>query len=230
MFVISGDMWMAVIAIAVAECAGVSNGLEDALALEQSGRDADALGALDALAARSPGWELPRIESARLRIKLGRELDRAAADLELARSLAPNNPRAHYLFGVLSEDRGDVEAAVRGYGAALVLRPSYREARFRLAGIHFARGEWALAEQHYREIPQARLQWIATLEKQGRDDVAEAELVRMREAQPQSLLIARRLSALYERTGRIDLARKIEAQVDTPGIRKKMRPLRKSGR
>jgi tetratricopeptide (TPR) repeat protein len=235
-FVISRDMWMAVIAIVVAGCSGAADGLDEALALERAGRDADALGALDALALRSPAWELPRIEAARLRMKLGRELDRAAADLQLALSLAPGNPRAHYLFGVAAEGRGDEEAAMRGYDAALSLRPSYEEARFRLAGIHFARGEWALAEHHYRELAQgssassqARLQWIATLEKQGRDDAAEAELVRMREADPRSMLVAHRLAALYERTGRMDLARKIATQADAPE-RKKMRPLRKSRR
>lgn len=230
-------MWMAVAAIVGMSCAGATDGLADALALEQAGRDAEALAALDALVRHSPRWALPRIESARLRLKLARELDRAAADLQVARSLAPENPRAHFLLGLAAEERGDDGGAVQAYDAALLLRPSYEEARLRLAGIHFARGEWALAEPHYRELAEAdpdathaRLQWIATLENQGFDDAAEAELIRMRANAPQSIPVARRLAALYERTGRSALARRITVDMDTPERRKKMRPLLKSRR
>ena len=218
--------------------AGNASDLESVLALEREGRDVEALAAADALVRQAPGWELPRLESARLRMKLGRELERAAFDADVARSLAPENPRAHFLFGLVSEERGQDDEAVSAYEMALLLKPSYDEPRFRLAGIYFARGDWPLAEEHYRALAaeqagasSARLQWIATLERQGRDDVAEQELIRIRRADPASIAVARRLAALYERTGRPSLARKILAGLETAGANeKKMRTLKKSRR
>jgi tetratricopeptide (TPR) repeat protein len=232
-------MWMVTAVMLVAGSAGTAGEVEDALALEREGRDGDALAAMDQLVRRSPAWELPRLEAARLRMKLGRELDRAVFDADVARSLTPENPRAHYLFALISEERGQEAEAVRAYETALALRPTYDEARFRIAGIYFARGDWALAEEHYRALSaedpaasSARLQWIATLERQGRDEDAEQELVRIRRADPGSIAVARRLAALYERTGRPGLARKILASVEAPREEeaKKMRPLRKSRR
>jgi tetratricopeptide (TPR) repeat protein len=230
-------MWM-VTALLVAAAPAAPGEIENVHALEREGRDADALAAVDALVRRLPGSELPRLESVRLRMKLARELERAAFDADVARSLAPENPRAHFLFGLVSEERGEEEEAVRAYEMALILRPSYEEPRFRLAGIYFARGDWALAEEHYRELAgedpepsSARLQWIAALERQGREAAAEQELIRIRRADPGSTAVARRLVALYERTGRPGLAQKILAELETPGANeKKMRPLRRSRR
>ena len=237
-------MWMvtAVMLLAAAVGApGETGEIDGALALEREGRDGEALAAMDALVLRSPAWELPRLEAARLRMKLGREVNRAGFDADVARSIAPENPRAHYLVGLVCEERGEEAEAVSAYEEALVLKPSYDEARFRLAGIYFARGDWALAEEHYRALAlasgdesgasPARLQWIATLERQGRDEDAEQELIRMRQVDPGSIAVARRLAALYERTGRPARARRILAGLETAAMNeKKMRPLRRSRR
>src|SRR5690606_25063218 len=129
----------------------------------------------DALVRRSPAWVAPRLEAGRLRLKLGGDLDRAEYDLDVARAIAPENPRAQYLYGLAREERGDDDGALAAYEAAIQLRPAYDEARLRLAGILFARGAWAEAEPHYRIVATSRpdwthvrLQWVSTLENQGR--------------------------------------------------------------
>ncbi|MFZ5469297.1 MAG: hypothetical protein ACOZIN_07650 [Myxococcota bacterium] len=210
--------------------------LSDALALEQRGGDTEALELVEAVVKSRPDWEIPRLEAARLRLKLGRGLDLALAHLEAARSLAPENPRGHFLYGLLMEERREVRTAIDAHELALTYRTDYHEARFRLAGLYFGLGEWALAERHYRICAQAhpdatgaRLQLATTLERQGKLEDTELELSKLFVAQPKSQVVGRRLVELYERTGRLHLADKVRRQLgERP--RRQLRELKKSRR
>ena len=206
--------------------------LEDALALERSGDPVRALALLEQLVRRDPTSPLARIEAARLRLKLGKDLERAEMDLEAARSLAPENPRAHYLWGLLMEERGRRADAIQALELALLYRPDYADARFQLAGDYFSEGNWAQAETHYRTLcklnsdsTQARLQLAATLEKEGKLHQAEDELRHLLAEQPRSGLFRRKLGEFYARTNRAELAAKM---LDAP--KRKMRELNKSSR
>ncbi|MHB8879491.1 MAG: tetratricopeptide repeat protein [Myxococcaceae bacterium] len=215
--------------------ANPASALRQALAFEET-EPRRALALVDGLVRADPSWVLPRLEAARLRLKAGQELDRAEADLEAARSLSPENPRAQFLFGLLQEERGDHQAACRALELAVLYRRDYDEARFRLGGIYFARGDWLKAELHYRAISKghphesvARLQLALALEKQGREVDAEAELQALRAAQPDSALVLRRLADFYERTGRPKLAAAARRALADPP-RAKMRDLKRSAR
>jgi tetratricopeptide (TPR) repeat protein len=209
--------------------------LRQALGEEEAGNDGAALQRLDVLSRMNPGWELPRLEAARLRLKRGTELDQAEADLEVARAVAPQNPRAHYLWALLHQERSQSEDAIRCLEQALKLREDYADARFRLAGLHLEQGRWVDAQQHYRilatlkpEWTQPRLQLAHVLEMQQKLEDAERELRRLLDENPQSSHVRQRLVAFYERTGRPKLAERVRAQ---PNVRpRKLRPLPKSKR
>ncbi|MCY1047303.1 hypothetical protein OV208_38755 [Corallococcus sp. bb12-1] len=212
--------------------------LTDALSLETAGNDAGALAALEQLVLSQPRWELPRLEAARLLLKAGSapELDRAQAHLDAAWREAPENPRVHFLRGQLLEERSAPFDAIRAYEKAVGLRPSYDDARFRLAGLWAQVGDWLKAELHYRPLSkskpawvQVRLQLAAVLEKQGRVLDAEREFLAARDAQPTSPGVLRTLAAFYDRTARPQLAAKVRAQLAAPEKRP-MRVLKPSKR
>jgi tetratricopeptide (TPR) repeat protein len=213
-----------------------SASLTRALAREEAGDTAGALTEVESLINSAPGWELPRMEAARLMLKLGGELDRAEVHLDVATALAPQNPRAYYLRGLLFEERGRPLLAAQAYEAALVYRPSYEEARFRLAGLWVAQGDWLKAELHYRLLSRARPEWVQVrlllaqvLERQERLEDAEQELLAAREFQPGNLQATRRLADLYERTGRQRLAEKLRQALEAP-VKRPMRSLKPSRR
>lgn len=206
--------------------------LDDVLAAEKDGDDKRALLLAKQVAAREPGWHLARLEAGRLRLKLGVELGAAEVDLEVARSRAPENPRVHYYWALLSLERGDLEQAQSFLERAVLLRSSYAEARARLAGLCFTGERWDCAEKHYREIvrldpsPGNWVQLAASLEGQARLTEAEVlykSVLLQNPAHPGAL---RKLAALYDRTGRSDLASGLRGEKQP----KKMRPLKKSRR
>jgi tetratricopeptide (TPR) repeat protein len=221
-------MWFALAGVLfVAAGAG---SLEDALEIERSGDTARALQWVEQLVRGDPAWAIARIEAGRLRLKLGEDLDRAEMHLEAARSLAPENARAHYLWGLLMEERGRLRDAIRSLDLAVLYRPDYADARFRLAGDYFSEGNWAQAEAHYRVLSelrsdwtQARFQLAAALEKEGKFAEAEGELRRLVSEQPGSALFRRKLGEFYARSNRPELASKL---LDEP--KKKMRELNRS--
>jgi predicted Zn-dependent protease len=222
-------------ALVLAISAGPVDGLQEAQRLEAEGRDEQALEAVEALVRRHPTRELLRLEAARLRLKLGKGLDTAEVHLEVARSLAPENPRAHFLWGLLAEERGRPVEAVAALERAVLYRSNYDEARFRLAGLYFARQDWLRAEAHYRLIAQAhpdqvppRLALASALENQQKLDAAEEVLRQLYAEQPTSVVAGRKLAELYDRTGKADSARKVRATFEAP--KKKMRELKSSRR
>lgn len=207
--------------------------LDSALALEQQGKDTEALSALDALVKQSPGEVIARLEDARLRIKLGAGLDLAEAHLEAARSRAPENPRVHYLWALLCDERGRRPEARRALEVALALRPDYLDARFQLAGILFSESDFAGAAAAYSayvaahpDATGARLQLASALEQSGKTKDAEAELRRLSKAG--NPLATQRLAQLLEREGKKNEAASVRRAVEPP--RKVMRALKPSGR
>lgn len=216
--------------------AGGSERLQQALALEQSGDDRAAVSALTALASEQPRWELPRLELARIQLKLG-QVDQAQAQLEAVRALAPDNPRANFYWAAVMEERSRPWDAIRALERAVSLREDYWDARFRLAGLCLSVGDLLKAELHYRALAKARpeminvrLQLVDVLEKQGRLDDAESELRHLLAEQPRSPAVIRKLAAFLERTGRPELAAKMYKRLDEPAAQKKMRALPKSRR
>ncbi|MBZ4420833.1 lipopolysaccharide assembly protein LapB [Myxococcus sp. RHSTA-1-4] len=210
--------------------------LSDALALEAAGDDAGALSALEALVRARPGWELPRLEAARLLLKTGGALEQAEAHLNAVATVAPTNPRAWYLRGLLWEERGDRLQAIRAYEQAVQHRSSYEDARFRLGGLWAAQGDWLKSELHYRYLARAKPEWVQVrlqlaevLEKQERLLDAEKELLAARTWQPASPLVLRRLADFYERTERPHLAQKVRKSME-PQQKRSMRVLKPSRR
>ncbi len=183
-----------------------AEGLAQALEPEARGDAGAALEAVDAYLLRWPAEVLPRLEAARLRLKLGRDLERAAFDLDVARTLAPENARAQFLLGKLNEETRKPAAAKEAYETALLWRPEYVEARLRLASLLLAEERWAEAEPHYRKLSsaqtQARLGLVVAVEKQGRLNEAEQELKRWLKEQPHSRVARKAWEDFHARTGR----------------------------
>lgn len=209
--------------------------LRSALELESQGRDTDAIAALEKLALEEKDWELPKMEAARLYLKLGTELPRARAHLAAALKRAPNNPRAHYLWGLVREEEGALDDAVAALEKSVALRPSYADALFRLAGLHAQRKSWERAELHYRTLARlqpewtsARLQLSVAMEHRGDLEGAERELRKLWDEQPNNLVVQRKLTDFYLRTGRPALAEAIRTA--KPGEKRKLRPLKPSRR
>lgn len=201
--------------------------LTEALAHEESGDTAAALAGVEALLRSSPTWALARLEAARLLLKSGGSLQHAEAHLDAAGALAPENPRVHYLRGLLSEEQGEPWRAMQAYEAAVLYRPSYEDARFRLGGLALALGDLLKAELHFRILARARPDWTQVrlqlaqvLERQERVADAEAELKALHALQGGNALVTRRLAELYERTGRPQLAAKLRKGLEPPPKRK----------
>jgi tetratricopeptide (TPR) repeat protein len=209
--------------------------VQRALALEERGDDAGALATLDRLVKEEPAWELPRLEAARLRLKAGSDLDRAELDLETARAIAPENPRGHFLWAMLAQERGRPAEAVSALERAVALRSGYADAWFRLAPLYAELERWADAEQAYRELLryrsdslQARFALAQVLEKQNKLEDTERELRRLLDENPIPV-VRERLADFYRRTDRPKLAEK--ALKGTPAKKvRKLRPLPKSRR
>jgi tetratricopeptide (TPR) repeat protein len=213
-----------------------ASALGAALAQESAGDDAGALASLEALVRSRPTWELPRIEAARLMLKLGQEPARIQAQLDAAGALAPVNPRAHYLQGLLWEEQGRPRAAIQAFERALSYRAAFEDARVRLAALYLAQGDLLRAELNYALLARARPDWLQVrlqlahvVEQQGRVEDAEHSLLALLQAQPEQPLVLRRLAELYERTGRPERAAPLRARLERSTSRPK-RPLQPSRR
>ncbi|EPX61997.1 tetratricopeptide repeat protein [Cystobacter fuscus DSM 2262] len=231
-------LWLLVAGtLAAATDVPVSGDLTPALTQEAAGDAAGALAAIQEIIQSWPNEALPRLEAARLRLKLGGDLDLVEKDLEVASTAAPNNPRLHFLRGLLWEERGQLTRSASAYERAVFLRSSYDEARFRLGGVWASLGDWLKAEMHYRllartrpEWIQVRLQLIHVIEQQGRLEDAEKEWRELHAEQPANVLVVEQFARFYERTGRPHLAAQLRAKLGPASPPKKMRPLRPSRR
>ncbi len=224
-------MWLPLLLVLAAYDAQVSQ----AQALEEAQDDQGAIALWEAAVQGEPTAALPRIELGRLLLKSGQRLDQAAAHLETAARLAPENPRVRYLLALLAEERKDPVAAKKSLEEALALREDYDDARYRLAGLLFSEGDFSGAVDAYRRFIErhpsdsgARLQLARALESSGR--VREAErLLRVLEKEPATATLARRrLAELLERHGHGAEAKKLRAK--DAGAPRHLRELRPSSR
>ena len=209
--------------------------LRDALGAEGRGDDAAALSALDGLIRDLPTWELPRLEAARLRLKTGQKIELAEHDADVARSLAPENPRAHYLFALAADDQGHRTEARRALEIALSYRAEYGEAQIRLGALLVAEGDFANAVRVYRAYIArngadvgAQVQLALALERSGQVGQGEATLRALAKNPAGRAAALRTLAGMLERAGKPHEAEQVRASIDGPA--KKMRDLKPSAR
>lgn len=216
--------------------AAASDGaLQQAQALEAAGDDAGAAKVLARAVEGDPTWAMARLELGRVELKLGQRTAAAHAHLDIARSLAPENPRAHYLYALAADEQGARRDARQALEVALELRDDYSDARYRLAGLLFADGDFprAVAAYHvyvtnHPEATGARLQLATALERAGQAINAEKELRALMQIPASRQLAGRRLAELLERQGRKSEAAKVRVAVDPP--KKSLRQLKPSRR
>lgn len=199
-----GQLGSAVLAVLM-----VATPFEQISGREQAGDEAGALALAEGWAAVEPRSPYGHLEAARLGLKLGRDLERVDAHLRDAYALAPDNPRALHLWGLLEEERGDVEGARGAQRRALSLRNDYAEARVRLATLAQRVGDWPEAERELRTLIDSgdrsagtRLQLASVQQKQGRMVEAERTLAELHRSEPQNAVATRALADLYARSGR----------------------------
>ncbi|MFO0596044.1 MAG: tetratricopeptide repeat protein [Myxococcaceae bacterium] len=221
-------------AVFTAATSPAPNAVEQAQALENAGDDRGALRLLTAAVVENPTWAIGRVELGRLELKLG-ETDAAFAQLDIARSLAPENPRAHYLFALAADDAGHRNESRRALEVALALRSGYADAQQRLASVLVAEGDFAGASVALRaylsahpDANGARLQLADALERAGSRKEAEAELRTLIEVPALKTLAGRRLVALLEAAGRQGEAEKLRVKLDPP--KRQLRDLKPSKR
>lgn len=217
----------------------VAGSTEDLLARarahEAAGETARAREALAEAVRRDPAWPMVRVELGRLLLLDGRAPREAFEHLDVARSLSPENPRAHYLFALAADEHGRRGEARRALEVALALRADFADAQVRLAGLLFAEGDFVGAARAYRVVAAAtpaasgaRLQLALALERSGGVREAEDELRSLMTLPPARVLAARRLAELLERQGRRADAEAVRAAAEPP--RRQLRPLRPSSR
>lgn len=216
--------------------AAVSDGaLQQARSLESAGDDAGAAQVLARAVEADPTWAMARLELGRLELKLGLHTDAALVHLDIARSLAPENPRAHYLYALAADEQGAHRAARQALEVALALRDDYSDARFRLAGLLFADGDYpgAVAAYHvfvsnHPDATGAQLQLATALERAGQAVDAEKTLKALMQVPAVRVLAGRRLADLLDRQGRKSEAAKVRVAIDPP--KKSLRQLKPSRR
>ncbi len=208
--------------------------LERAQAMEQNGDDGAALEVLQIAVAGDPRWAMARVELGRLQLKQGAS-EQAFEQLDIARSLAPENPRAHYLFALAADEAGRRNESRRALEVALTLRDGYADAQVRLAGLLSAEGDDAGAARLLRpyvaahpEANGARLQWAEALLKSGDAAGAEKELRALLQVGPLKVLAGRKLLALLDSQGRSGEAHKLRQSIDPPA--RQLRELKPSSR
>ena len=150
--------------------------LEQIAAREAAGDDGGALAVAESWAATEPGSPYGHLEAARLGLKLGRSLETVDWHLRWAYALAPDNPRGLHLWGLLEEERGDLEGARGAQRKALALRSDYLDAHRKLAALAERASDWAEAEKELKYLIRAgdgdtglKLQLARVQERSGQD-------------------------------------------------------------
>ncbi len=220
-------MWALVLILA-------ATSLDEAQSLEQAGDDGAAIVVLEKAVRADPRWAMGRVELGRLELKQG-ESDSALLHLDIARSLAPENPRAHYLFALAADEAGRRNESRRALEVALALREGYADAQVRLAGVLSAEGEPRAAarmlEPYVAAHPEAngaRLQLAEALVQSGEAKEAEHELRALLQVAALKVIAGRRLVALLDSQGRAAEAEKVRLAIDPP--RRQLRELKPSRR
>lgn len=208
--------------------------LERAQSFEAAGDEARAITELQGAVRLEPSWAIGRVELGRLELSRG-NADAALQHLDIARTLSPENPRAHYLFALAAIDAGRRNEARRSLEVALSLRDGYSDAQSRLANLLVADGEYApaaeLLAKYLAANPAsngARLQYAEALERSGRTKDAEHQLRALLDMPQLKTLAGRRLIALLEAQGRAVDAEKVRRVIDPP--KRQLRDLKPSRR
>ena len=182
---------------------------ENIAANEAAGNDAGALAWAEWWAQNEPRSPYAHLEAGRLGLKLGTRLEMVDWHLRWAYALAPDNPRGVHLWGVLEEERGDIQGAREAQRKAIALRADYIEAHRRLAALAQHAGDWGEADQELRDLIGAgdgdtglKLQLAGVQEKLGQVSQAEKTLSDLHKAQPKNAVVTRALADFYGRTGR----------------------------
>lgn len=209
-----------------------STPLDQAMALEATGDDAAATGVLEQAVKVDPSWAIGHLELGRFALKQGQS-ELAHWHLDVARSLNPEMPRAHYLYALAADELGQRAEAKRALQVALTLRPGYADAQVRLAGVMIADGALTEAEQLLRsyvsthpELSGPRLQLADVLERLGQFDGAVTELRALWGKPSLRAVAGRRLVALLEGRGRKEEAEEVRRSIDPP--KRQMRSLQPS--
>ncbi len=208
--------------------AGLS--LDDVHMKEGAGDEVGALRLAEQLVRRSPTDALARVEAGRLRLRLGERLSVAELNLEIAVSLVPENPRAHYLLGLTQEADGRLGPAAESLRTAVALRPEFEDAAVRLGQVlmraNDARGAVAVLSPLVKKASGPvgiRLTLSTALEQAGDVAAAEKLLVAMYK-NPSTRERARLpLERFYRRHGKADAADKLV-------LKAARRPLKPSAR
>jgi tetratricopeptide (TPR) repeat protein len=182
---------------------------EQVAAYEAAGNDAGALAWAEWWAQNEPRSPYGHLEAARLGLKQGTRLEMVDWHLRWAYALAPDNPRGLHLWGVLEEERGDIQGAREAQRKAIALRSDYVEAHRRLAALAQRAGDWGEAEKELRWLIGAgdgdtglKLQLAGVQEKSGQVPQAEKTLTELHKAQPKNAVVTRALADFYGRTNR----------------------------
>jgi uncharacterized protein (TIGR02996 family) len=208
--------------------------LEIAQEWETRGDDGKAIAELTVAVTKDPAWSIGRVELGRLQLKQGLS-DTALENLDIARTLAPENPRAHYLFALAASDAGRHNEARRALEVALALREDYPDAQLRLANVLMGDREFVPAATllakyvtAHADDGGARLQYADALAKSGQPKPAEAQLRALLDKPNLRVLAGRRLAALLDAQGRRADAEAVRKKIDPP--KKQLRELQPSRR
>lgn len=211
-----------------------SSALSEAQVFESRGDDVGAIQTLEHAVHADSAWAMGRLELGRLLLKNGR-LEESFTHLDVARTLAPENPRGHYLFALAAGETARRNEAVQALSVALSLRQGYGDAQVRLASLLMEQGDFSAASallQQYLErdssAVSARLQLAEALERGGDLRGAERELRRLLSVASLKVLVGHRLVALLEQQGKHDEAQHLRQTLQRPV--RKLRELQRSRR
>jgi tetratricopeptide (TPR) repeat protein len=121
-----------------------------AVALDQSGRTADAVPWLQRAITRQPPFEHAFRELGALLFSL-RRLDEAEAVLRQGLEVAPNLAELWVVLGGIHLDRAERDNAKLAFARALVTAPDHAGALYGMGVVLMGEGEYARAEQRFRQ-------------------------------------------------------------------------------
>ncbi|MFZ9888364.1 MAG: tetratricopeptide repeat protein [Myxococcota bacterium] len=218
--------------------------VERALVLVGEGRELAASGLHAAALARfeearqlAPSLGVAHLEAAMSAQRVGASPQEIEQRLDAAVAQMPTNPRAQYQRAALSEVRGDVDAAIRGYRLALTLRDDTTEVWLALARTLLQTGAVAEAREAYGRAVNleprntaAHLGLAESAERLGDVVAAERALRTVQSMLPGSVALQRQLVAFFERTGQRQKAQAERTAMEraVPKDKRRLRPLKPS--
>lgn len=156
----------------------------------QAGDTAGAFEIARRIAAREPGNARAHLAMG-IALRMAGRLDEAAAALGEAARLDPPGHAPAYELALVRQLQGRADEAIAGFDRAAATRPDFFAAHFSAGLLHAERREWPQAVERFRavlalrpDLPEALLHLAIALERQGRDDEAQAAYVRALAADP----------------------------------------------